>query len=256
MAGLFCVHGGNGVICVCFVDGNRRQAIGTTRCTHYAGKRGRSRRCLLRRPQTLHRRASRTCRHHPTRHQTTHPDRARRSLNVGSKAEQGVIYFLRAGNGGSVKIGWSLKVSERITALQAGQPFKLVILRQIPAERWVEKWLHWQFKEGRLNGEWFTFHPDMLSIEPPAERPYRTRKRTNKTNVSEQIAVRMPLWLLADLDAWRNTQPEPTSRAEAVRLLLVASLAHEETTERKKTAHDQPTKVALDWQQRRAMLVR
>lgn len=108
-----------------------------------------------------------------------------------------MIYFLRAGDTGHVKIGWTKSegtLKRRIGELQGGQPFRLTVVRTLPdAPRWVEVWLHGFFSGVRMIGEWFTFQPEMLSVVPPKERPPRPVSHSKAFNAkSEQIALRLP----------------------------------------------------------------
>lgn len=72
---------------------------------------------------------------------------------------------------GSVKIGWSTNPVTRSRLVRPSREADLTIIRLVDAPRWVERWFHWKFAECRLVGEWFTFRPDMLSLDPPKERP-------------------------------------------------------------------------------------
>ena len=72
------------------------------------------------------------------------------------------VYFLQAGGGGQVKIGWSRNLPERLMALQA--PSAVNVIRVIEGGRQTEAWLHRHFAEVRRIGEWFDFHPEMLQI--------------------------------------------------------------------------------------------
>lgn len=82
-----------------------------------------------------------------------------------------MIYFLQAGY--HIKIGYTSNtatLARRIASLQIGQPHKLRILRTLPTERWTEFWLHEYFAASRLNGEWFHFCEEMMTINPPSQR--------------------------------------------------------------------------------------
>lgn len=93
--------------------------------------------------------------------------------------DRAVVYFVEAS--GRVKIGYTRDIHKRISALRTAIPGELRLLRRIDGGRSIEKWLHKQFGAQRLNGEWFRFHPDMLSIIPPDEiiRPKRRIVRKN-----------------------------------------------------------------------------
>ena len=84
-----------------------------------------------------------------------------------------MIYIIQEQDSGDTKIGWSINPEVRIRTLQGERTGKLEILRTLAAPRWAEFWFHRQFKVHRIAREWFRFHPDMLIIEPPDEKPER-----------------------------------------------------------------------------------
>ena len=89
------------------------------------------------------------------------------------------VYFIRAGETGPVKIGWTKDVEDRRKILQTSQPELLQVIRVVDGTRSLERWLHDRFAALRLVGEWFRFDADMLAITlsdlevPPAKRPRR-----------------------------------------------------------------------------------
>ena len=115
-----------------------------------------------------------------------------------------MIYFLRAGTDGHVKIGWSrddASLKRRIATLQTGQPLPLAVIRTIEAERWVEGWLHGFYAGVRAAGKWFAFQPDMLFVRHPDAKPKRHSKPTPKTAI-----VHLPAGDLSEtLHQWRAT---------------------------------------------------
>ena len=92
-----------------------------------------------------------------------------------------MIYFIQAGPDGPVKIGWTTNLKRRTNALQTGAHVKLATIRTIDAPEWAEPWLHDQFAQHRAHGEWFTFHPDMLTIQPPDQMPRHLGRHGNLT---------------------------------------------------------------------------
>lgn len=76
-------------------------------------------------------------------------------------------YVIRAGDTEMVKLGWSDRnAEERCAALQTANALPLTVIREIKGDRWVERALHRRFKSARIKGEWFVFHPDMLTFDP------------------------------------------------------------------------------------------
>lgn len=65
------------------------------------------------------------------------------------------MYFVQAGQGGPVKIGFSTAPRFRLHALQTGNPFKLILHGSVAGSRVLERALHWHFRDDRIRGEWF-----------------------------------------------------------------------------------------------------
>jgi len=102
-----------------------------------------------------------------------------------------MIYFMRAGNTGHVKIGWTKDertLAKRRANLQCGQPFPLVVIRTIEAPRWAETWLHGFFSGVRAAGEWFEYQAEMMTV--------RTPDHPDQSSEEDTINVRLPrsLW--------------------------------------------------------------
>lgn len=76
------------------------------------------------------------------------------------------IYMIRAGEDGPVKIGCADDPEGRLIYLQGGNHLELSIIRLMPGGIAVERQLHQTFADQRIRGEWFWFHPDMLTINP------------------------------------------------------------------------------------------
>lgn len=77
------------------------------------------------------------------------------------------VYILQAGNTDMVKIGWAEDVESRRAGLQTGHYEELRIIRVIETTAPAERWLHRHFAAQHVRNEWFRFHPEMLTIEPP-----------------------------------------------------------------------------------------
>lgn len=80
-----------------------------------------------------------------------------------------MIYFIRAGEDGPVKIGHTKNVKSRLVLLQTAHHVKLRVIRSLDAPASAEGWLHQHFAKTRLSGEWFRFDETMLTIDPPRE---------------------------------------------------------------------------------------
>lgn len=72
-----------------------------------------------------------------------------------------MIYFIRQGLLGNVKIGSTSDPVKRLKQLQTGQPVRLRLMRLVKGERAEEMALHKTFSHLRLTGEWFKFDDRM-----------------------------------------------------------------------------------------------
>lgn len=80
------------------------------------------------------------------------------------------VYFYHLPIQNLVKIGVSANVEQRLNQLSTGCTERGEILRVIEGFSFkAEKWLHNQFKDLRVKGEWFTFSRDMLEINVPTK---------------------------------------------------------------------------------------
>jgi len=76
----------------------------------------------------------------------------------------GVVYFLRCGETGPVKIGWSGSMTlSRIRSLQTAHYEDLTVIGYIVGGRSVEGAWHKRFRLFRIRGEWFEPAPELLA---------------------------------------------------------------------------------------------
>jgi Meiotically up-regulated gene 113 len=81
------------------------------------------------------------------------------------------VYFIRAGVGGPVKIGWAVDAMTRLRDLQCGNHEELTLIHCATGGVMEEKSAHRQFMPHRIRGEWFSFDPKMVGWEPPTDHP-------------------------------------------------------------------------------------
>lgn len=72
-----------------------------------------------------------------------------------------MIYFLRVGMDGPIKIGTTNDLKGRIAGIQTNHHEELLIWRLFEGGIVQESALHTRFAEYRMRGEWFSFHEDM-----------------------------------------------------------------------------------------------
>lgn len=66
-----------------------------------------------------------------------------------------MVYFIQATEGGLIKIGTTVRLSERLKTLRKESGRPLWVLAVIPGDRFEEKGLHARFSHLRRDGEWF-----------------------------------------------------------------------------------------------------
>ena len=76
-----------------------------------------------------------------------------------------MIYFIRAGENGPVKIGVSADPQRRLRYFQIGNHEPLNLIRTAEGGWRQERWLHRRFSALHLRGEWHHFDPEMLTVE-------------------------------------------------------------------------------------------
>lgn len=92
---------------------------------------------------------------------------ARQEKAAGARVK---IYIVHADNPSLVKIGQTqTDIEQRLRALQTANAHPLTVLRLIPETSeciGLESAFHRYFRHWHVRGEWFRFHPVMLTIEP------------------------------------------------------------------------------------------
>jgi len=80
------------------------------------------------------------------------------------EAVWGFVYFVTAGEGGPIKIGWSQDVSRRMEELQTANPHPLVLLATIRGTMADEARCHSLFRKHQIQSEWFAHVPEILDF--------------------------------------------------------------------------------------------
>lgn len=83
-----------------------------------------------------------------------------------------------------IKIGFSIKMSTRLSSLQTGMPWPLIILATTEGTLESERRLHATYSHLRLDGEWFRRGDDLMA--GIAELANGKANETRESNVNEQ----------------------------------------------------------------------
>jgi hypothetical protein len=77
---------------------------------------------------------------------------------------EGFVYFVQAGAGGPIKVGWSQDVARRIAELQTANAHRLLLLGTLPGRMEKEAAVHTALAHLRLEGEWFRDAPELRAL--------------------------------------------------------------------------------------------
>ncbi len=127
------------------------------------------------------------------------------------------VYFIRAGEDGPVKIGFSENISERLRVLATSVPAQLRVVRTLDGDRLLEAAFHRMFAKARQRGEWFAWLDEMASVMP---LPSHYRVKHPKRNV---VITPMPPKLVDRIDREWHKRMLP-SRSATIRKLLEEAL--------------------------------
>jgi hypothetical protein len=88
------------------------------------------------------------------------------TLRTEQNRGDSVVYFIRSGESGPIKIGLSStsKVEQRVSELQTGSPERLRLLGFVNGDRDAEQFLHRCFASLGIGGEWFKPDPSLVSF--------------------------------------------------------------------------------------------
>jgi hypothetical protein len=102
------------------------------------------------------------------------------------------VYFIRAGETGPVKIGWSHNPVARIRALDEGSPVPLRIIRLVDGDHQTERELHRRYRSLKLRREWFLYCPTMMGDLGLADLPlpilWESQRLPGKKRAADFIA--------------------------------------------------------------------
>lgn len=89
-----------------------------------------------------------------------------------------LVYFVQA-HDGPIKIGVGADIQRRMTNLQVSHAYPLKLLAVCHGGLDAEYRYHHRFRAHRLNGEWFSPHPDILA---EIERIHRAQKMVEEAS--------------------------------------------------------------------------
>lgn len=74
----------------------------------------------------------------------------------------GLVYFIRRGSSGPIKVGFTKDLEARLSSLQTASDLPLQVLAVFPATKQAESDIHQSLAESRIRGEWFAPTMELL----------------------------------------------------------------------------------------------
>ena len=124
------------------------------------------------------------------------------------------VYFIQAGDGGPIKIGFAIDPKRRLRSLQDGAADGLRLLGTKAGSKKDERLLHQKYKTERIRGEWFCATQsiideiEMLYVKPLKREvensplaKWRTSNNISRTTFAAEIGVSydaVRLWELGE----------------------------------------------------------
>ena len=105
-----------------------------------------------------------------------------------------VVYFMKQGKSNYYKIGFTRNLEKRLSSIQSHNPFKITVYHFIKAECSYEKFLHRQYDDCRVKGEWLKFDKKTLAKATSSKmrKLFLKEKRKKFKEEKKRYSYRVP----------------------------------------------------------------
>ncbi|MES3013901.1 MAG: GIY-YIG nuclease family protein [Pseudomonadota bacterium] len=110
----------------------------------------------------------------------------------------GFVYFLQAGDGGPIKIGFASDPMQRARSLQTGNHEQVYLLATAPGSLQDEHGLHARFAHLNSRGEWFRPEPELMQFIAGVQWRERTSAQAVASDASEEGISRAQAVMLCE----------------------------------------------------------
>lgn len=104
-----------------------------------------------------------------------------------SEPRNSIVYFIKDEVTSLIKIGYTTNIVRRFSALSTGMPGRLSIIRILFGTSLCEKEFHEVFAADRVSGEWFSFNPKMLLVQPARGEGYRSTVLAGGDDIASEM---------------------------------------------------------------------
>lgn len=107
------------------------------------------------------------------------------------------VYFIKAGENPTVKIGIAKNIWTRLSGIQTHNHEPVTLLALIDGGKEIEKELHRLFKKDHIRGEWFRLSPEVLRYVAKLPKPPLSAKEKQRDRLHQSGADK--LWFDASI---------------------------------------------------------
>lgn len=136
------------------------------------------------------------------------------------------VYFVQAGEGGNIKIGYARNVQSRLSKMRVDCPAVLRLLAVCEGDVECERDLHARFAAHRVRGEWFLASPEILEFIA-AQRPVVLPSPGRRGRRIRRVNTAMDEWMqeagVSDDDLAADLGVDRTTISRARRAALLPS---------------------------------
>ena len=113
--------------------------------------------------------------------------RKREERDQQMRRRGGFVYFIPAGEGGDIKIGWAIDPDRRLGELQTANSEPLRIIGKIPGTRTTEYSAQCHFQKYWKRGEWYRPAAELIAFAQAGEAPERWHSFDDPVALKESI---------------------------------------------------------------------
>lgn len=141
-----------------------------------------------------------------------------------------MIYFIQSEDGGPIKIGTTIRLSQRLKQLAAESGGNLRVLAVTDGDRKIERMLHERFDYLRVTGEWFEPGDDLTGFIVTDAREWDGEDEQSPAEKTE-VRMRLDTSLAERIQAQADAEGLPVAA-------FIRSVMLKEVVRREKTGGD------------------
>jgi hypothetical protein len=146
-----------------------------------------------------------------------------------------LVYFIQAVEGGRIKIGTTIRLTERLKTLAKEAGSELRVLAVVDGDRKIEKGLHRRFSQLRAVGEWFEPGDDLLGFIVQEGREWNGENESDYATIKIRRDVLDDCRLAAAMKSVSLTDYISDAMREVAKRDVDAAIAERQKSEQSKS---------------------